>query len=35
MLHAAELEIEREGKPAIVASAPWPPEFGGLGFADG
>lgn len=35
MLHAAGLEIEREGKPPIVAAAPWPPEFAGLGFTDG
>ena len=34
MLHALALEVEREGKPAVVAEAPWPPEFGGLGFSD-
>ena len=35
MLHAVALEVEREGKPPIVATAPWPPEFATLGFADG
>lgn len=35
MLHAVEIEVEREGKPAIAATAPWPAEFGGLGFSDG
>ena len=35
MLHAVELEVGREGKPPIVATAPWPPEFAGLGFSDG
>ena len=35
MLHAVALEVAREGKPPIVATAPWPPEFATLGFADG
>lgn len=35
MLHAVALEVERDGKPPIVASAPWPPEFATLGFGDG
>jgi tRNA pseudouridine32 synthase/23S rRNA pseudouridine746 synthase len=35
MLHAVELEVQRDGKPPISASAPWPPEFATLGFADG
>ncbi len=35
MLHAAELEVQREGKPPIVASAPLPPEFAALGFGGG
>jgi tRNA pseudouridine32 synthase/23S rRNA pseudouridine746 synthase len=35
MLHAVALEIEREGKPPIVAAAPWPAEFATLGFGDG
>ena len=35
MLHAVALEVAREGKPAIAATAPWPPEFAALGFADG
>jgi tRNA pseudouridine32 synthase/23S rRNA pseudouridine746 synthase len=35
MLHAVELEVERDGKPPIRAAAPWPPEFAGLGFVDG
>jgi len=34
MLHAVALEVQREGKPPIVASAPWPAEFATLGFAD-
>ncbi len=33
MLHAIDLEIPREGKPAIVAHAPLPPDFAQLGFA--
>jgi tRNA pseudouridine32 synthase / 23S rRNA pseudouridine746 synthase len=35
MLHAVALEVVREGKPAIVATAPWPAEFAPLGFSDG
>jgi tRNA pseudouridine32 synthase/23S rRNA pseudouridine746 synthase len=35
MLHAAALEVPREGKPAIVAAAPLPADFAALGFADG
>jgi tRNA pseudouridine32 synthase/23S rRNA pseudouridine746 synthase len=34
MLHAVGLEVQREGKPPIVASAPWPAEFATLGFTD-
>ncbi len=35
MLHAAGLEIAREGKPPIVAVAPMPADFIALGFTDG
>jgi tRNA pseudouridine32 synthase/23S rRNA pseudouridine746 synthase len=35
MLHAAGLEVPREGKPPIVATAPLPADFAALGFADG
>jgi len=35
MLHAAGLEIAREGKPPIVAEAPMPADFIALGFTDG
>lgn len=35
MLHAAGLEIAREGKPPIVAVAPMPADFVALGFTDG
>ena len=35
MLHAVAIEIAREGKPPIVATAPWPAEFATLGFTDG
>ena len=35
MLHAAGLEITREGKPPIVAAAPMPADFVALGFSDG
>jgi len=35
MLHAVALEVAREGKSPIAATAPWPPEFAALGFADG
>lgn len=34
LLHAAGLEVPREGKPPIVAAAPLPGDFAGLGFAD-
>jgi tRNA pseudouridine32 synthase/23S rRNA pseudouridine746 synthase len=34
MLHAVALEVEREGKPPIAATAPWPAEFATLGFTD-
>lgn len=34
MLHAVALEVQREGKPPIVATAPLPAEFATLGFAD-
>lgn len=33
MLHAAALLVPRDGKPAIEASAPLPPDFAALGFA--
>jgi len=35
LLHAAGLEVPREGKPPIVAAAPLPAAFTALGFADG
>jgi tRNA pseudouridine32 synthase/23S rRNA pseudouridine746 synthase len=35
MLHAAGLDVAREGKPPIVAAAPLPADFLALGFADG
>jgi tRNA pseudouridine32 synthase/23S rRNA pseudouridine746 synthase len=35
MLHAAGIEMPREGKPPIIASAPLPADFAALGFADG
>lgn len=35
MLHAAGLEVPREGKPPIVAAAPLPHDFVVLGFTDG
>ncbi len=35
MLHAAALRMPRDGKPAIAASAPLPPHFAALGFAEG
>jgi tRNA pseudouridine32 synthase/23S rRNA pseudouridine746 synthase len=35
MLHAAGLEITREGKPPVVAYAPMPADFVALGFSDG
>ena len=34
MLHAVGLQVVREGKTAITATAPWPPEFATLGFID-
>jgi tRNA pseudouridine32 synthase/23S rRNA pseudouridine746 synthase len=34
MLHAAALELPREGKPPILAAAPLPADFAALGFAD-
>ncbi|KRA80409.1 RluA family pseudouridine synthase [Altererythrobacter sp. Root672] len=34
MLHAAGLEIPREGKPPILAVAPLPADFVALGFGD-
>jgi len=33
MLHAASLEVPREGKPPILAEAPMPADFAALGFA--
>jgi tRNA pseudouridine32 synthase / 23S rRNA pseudouridine746 synthase len=35
MLHAVAIEVQREGKPPILAEAPWPAEFATLGFVDG
>jgi tRNA pseudouridine32 synthase/23S rRNA pseudouridine746 synthase len=35
MLHAVAIEVARDGKPPIAATAPWPPEFAALGFTDG
>ena len=35
MLHASAIEVQREGKPPVAATAPWPAEFATLGFADG
>ncbi len=35
LLHAAGLIVPREGKEAIVASAPLPADFAALGFHDG
>jgi tRNA pseudouridine32 synthase/23S rRNA pseudouridine746 synthase len=35
MLHAAGLEVAREGKPRVVARAPMPDDFVALGFTDG
>jgi tRNA pseudouridine32 synthase/23S rRNA pseudouridine746 synthase len=34
MLHAARLEIPRDGKPPIIAEAPMPADFLALGFAE-
>ncbi len=33
MLHAAALKVPRDGKPPIVAQAPFPEDFAALGFA--
>lgn len=35
MLHAASLQLEREGKPPISASSPLPADFAVLGFTQG
>lgn len=35
MLHAAGLVVPRVGKPSVEATAPLPPDFAALGFADG
>ncbi len=35
LLHAAGIELAREGKPAVVAQAPLPADFVALGFTDG
>jgi tRNA pseudouridine32 synthase/23S rRNA pseudouridine746 synthase len=35
MLHAASLEVPREGKPPVVATAPLPADILALGFNDG
>lgn len=35
MLHAAGLEVRREGKSPIMATAPLPADFAALGFSDG
>lgn len=35
MLHAAEITIQREGKPPIHAAAPLPADFAALGFDHG
>ncbi len=35
MLHAAGIEVPREGKPPITATAPLPDDFISLGFSDG
>lgn len=34
LLHAAGLEVPRDGKPPVVATAPLPADFTGLGFTD-
>jgi tRNA pseudouridine32 synthase / 23S rRNA pseudouridine746 synthase len=34
MLHAADLTLERPGKPVVTAHAPFPPRFAALGFGD-
>lgn len=35
LLHAAALEVPRQGKPPITAAAPMPGDFRALGFDDG
>jgi len=35
MLHAAGLEVPRDGKPPVAATAPIPADFAALGFTDG
>jgi len=35
LLHAAGLQVPREGKPPISATAPLPVDFAALGFTDG
>ena len=35
MLHAAALEVPRDGKPPVVAVAPLPADFAAMGFSDG
>jgi tRNA pseudouridine32 synthase/23S rRNA pseudouridine746 synthase len=32
MLHAIALSLARDGKPDIIADAPWPQRFAALGF---
>jgi len=34
MLHAAAIEVQRDGKPPVAAAAPWPAEFAAFGFTD-
>jgi tRNA pseudouridine32 synthase / 23S rRNA pseudouridine746 synthase len=34
MLHAADLSLDRPGKPAVSAHAPFPARFAALGFGD-
>ena len=33
LLHAERIELAREGKPPVLAHAPFPADFGALGFA--
>jgi len=35
MLHAARIEVPRQGKPPVIAAAPMPADFSALGFVDG
>ncbi|MCA9307840.1 MAG: RNA pseudouridine synthase, partial [Phycisphaerales bacterium] len=35
MLHASALTVERENRPPIEATAPFPADFAALGFSDG